>query len=105
VALPGGVYTSANLAGFITGTGSLTVSGASAPVVNHPTVSGGNFILTGSGGVAGSGYSVLTATNLSTPAALWTTNTTGTFDSNGNFSNAIPVSSTPPVKFFWIRTP
>jgi len=105
VALPGGVYTSANLPGFITGTGSLTDSGPSGPTINHPIVSGGNFILTGSGGTAGNGYVVLTATNLATPAALWTTNTFGNFDNSGNFSNAIPVNSSAPTRFFWLRTP
>ena len=105
VALPGGVYTSANLPGFITGAGSLTVSGTAGPIVNHPAISGGNLILTGSGGVAGNGYVVLTATNISTPAALWTTNASGNFDSNGNFSNAIPVGASTPVRFFWMRSP
>ena len=49
VALPSGVYNSINLSGFITGRGSLTVSAATPPVVNHPVISGGNLILTGSG--------------------------------------------------------
>ena len=104
VALPGGVYTSANLPGFITGTGSVTVS-APAPVVNPPVVSGGNLILTGSGGTANNSYVVLTSTNAAAPLASWTTNVSGNFDGSGNFSNAIPVSSSIPAKFFLLRTP
>jgi len=104
VALPGGVYTSANLPSFITGSGSLTVSSPAAPVINHPTISGGNFILTGAGGQAGNGYAVLTATNLAAPASLWTTNASGNFGGGGNFSNAIPVDPSVPVRFFWLRT-
>jgi autotransporter-associated beta strand protein len=104
VALPGGVYTSANLPSFIIGSGSLTVSSPAAPVINRPTISGGNFILTGAGGQAGNGYAVLTATNLAAPASLWTTNAIGNFDGGGNFSNAIPVDPSVPVRFFWLRT-
>jgi len=105
VPLSVGVYTSANLPGFITGSGSLTITAATAPVVNRPTVSGGNLILTGSGGTAGDPYTWLTSTNLRTPIALWVTNTTGSFDGSGNFSNAIPISLSTPAKFFRLRTP
>jgi hypothetical protein len=105
VALAGGVYTSVNLPGFITGSGSLTVSSAKPPVVNRPIASGGNLILTGSGGSAGAHYTWLTSTNVTTPIALWVTNTTGNFDGSGDFSNAIPISISTPAKFFRLRTP
>jgi len=105
VALAPGVYTSANLPGFITGTGSLTIPGGTPPVVNPPYYSAGNLILTGSGGTAGGGYTWLTSTNLLVPMAGWITNTTGSFDGSGNFSNAIPVSATTPAKFFRLRVP
>ena len=104
VALPSGVYNSINLTGFITGSGSLTVSAATPPVVNHPVISGGNLILTGSGWTAGAGYTLLTTTNLTTPI-MWTTNTTGNFDGSGDFSNAIPVTTSTPATFFRLRTP
>jgi hypothetical protein len=35
------------------GTGSLTVPAATPPLINYPVISGGNLILTGSGGTAG----------------------------------------------------
>jgi fibronectin-binding autotransporter adhesin len=105
VALAAGVYTASNLPGFITGTGSLTVSAATPPVVNHPVISGGNLILTGSGGTAGASYTWLTTTNVVTPIASWTTNTTGNFDGSGSFSNAVPVTTSTPAKFFRLRTP
>jgi autotransporter-associated beta strand protein len=104
VALAGGVYTASNLPGFITGSGSLTVP-ATTPVVNRPVVSGGNLILKGSGGTANAHYTWLTSTNLLTPFALWTTNTAGNFDGNGDFSNAIPISTSTPARFFRLRTP
>lgn len=68
-----------------------------------PAISGGNLILTGVGGTANTGYTLLTTTNLSTP--IWTTNTTGNLDANGAFSNAIPITVTPPVRFFRVRIP
>jgi fibronectin-binding autotransporter adhesin len=105
VALPSGVYTAANLPAFITGTGSLTVSGTAPPVINPPRASGGNLILTGSGGSSGVGYTLISATNLTTPMASWTTNATGNFDGSGNFSNAIPINASTPARFFRLRTP
>ncbi len=105
VALAAGTYNAANLPGFVTGTGSVTETGATAPVVNPPVVSGGNLILTGGGGQAGAGYTWLSSTNLATPIASWTTSATGNFNGSGNFSNAIPVSASTPSQFFRLRTP
>jgi hypothetical protein len=82
--------------------GPLTV--AHAPVFNAPAVSGGNLILTGSGGTAHAAYTLLSATNL-TPPVNWTTNTTGNLDQAGSFSNGIPITATPPQQFFRVRLP
>ncbi len=105
VALPAGVYTSGNLPAFITGSGSLTVAAASPPVVNAPAISGGNLILTGSGGSPGGSYTLLTSTNLAMPLAAWATNSTGTFSGSGAFSNSIPVGQSQAAQFFRLRTP
>ena len=87
-------------------TGVLTItSNGSSLTVNPVTSVGGNLILTGSGGAPGGSYSVLTATNLTTPVAAWTTNTTGTFSGGGSFSNGIPVNPAQPAAFFRIKTP
>lgn len=75
------------------------------PMFNRPTISGGNLILTGSGGTPGAGYTLLTTTNLETPLANWTTNTTGTLDGTGSFSNGVPITTPPPAKFFRVRVP
>ena len=82
---------------------------AAAPVVGVPTlgrpqVSGGNLILTGTGGTPNSGYTWLSSTNLSSPAH-WTTNGTGTLDGSGALSSSIPILATPPVGFFRLRAP
>jgi hypothetical protein len=65
-------------------------------------VKDGNVILTGSG-EADTGYTLLTTTNLSAPIN-WTTNTTGTLDGSGAFSNSVPIG-TAPARFFRVRVP
>jgi hypothetical protein len=70
-------------------------------ILNPPVISGGNLILTATGGTANSGYTLLTTTNLLGP---WTTNSTGTFSNTGAFSNSIPVGSGR-ARFFQLHTP
>ena len=75
------------------------------PAINAPHVSGGNLILTGTGGTAGGTYSWLTSINVAAPLANWTTDTTGVFDGSGGFSNAFPINPSVPARFFQLRTP
>jgi hypothetical protein len=72
-----------------------------APTLGAGQMAGGSLVLTGGGGTPKAGYTLLTTTNLSAPI-LWTTNTTGTLDNTGAFSNAVPISTT---SFFRIRIP
>ena len=74
------------------------------PVFNPATVSGGNLILTGTGGTPISSYTLLTTTNLTAPV-IWTTSTTGALNGAGAFSNAIPISTTTPARFFRVQIP
>jgi autotransporter-associated beta strand protein len=85
-------------------TGELTINSSGVLALNPPKFSGGNLILTGTG-TPGSGYSILTSTNVATPLSLWTTNVSGTFDGSGALSNAIPVSISEPTRFFLLRQP
>jgi hypothetical protein len=39
------------------------------------------------------------------PVASWGTNSTGTFDANGNFSASLPISASNPRLFYLIQTP
>jgi hypothetical protein len=73
--------------------------------ITSSTVSHGNLILTGVGGTAGAAYAWLTATNLTTPLPEWTTNTTGTFDSSGDFSNSISINRAQEQQYFRLSTP
>jgi autotransporter-associated beta strand protein len=106
-----GSFGATNLpAGYLWDTSQLNVNGtvrviAVSPArINPATVAGGNLVLTGMGGPAGASYSWLTHTNVAAPLSTWTTNTTGVFDSNGNFSNAFP-TTTVPARFFRLKTP
>ncbi len=81
----------------------LTV-GAQAPVLGTARVAGGNLVLTGTGGTPNGGYTWLTTTNLTAPI-IWTTNSTGTLDATGSFSNSIPIDPSQPASFFRLRTP
>jgi hypothetical protein len=70
-----------------------------------PRVSGGNLILTGSGGTpAGYSYTWLQTTNLKAPI-IWTTNIQGVLNGAGAFSNAIPINASQKASFFRFRMP
>lgn len=75
------------------------------PSVTSSTDGNGNLILTGSGGTPGGSYSWLTATDVTTPLANWTTNSTGVFNGSGAFSNAIPINPAEAARFFRLKTP
>jgi alkaline phosphatase D len=77
----------------------------STPTISQSVISAGNLILTGAAGTAGGTYSVLTSTDLAAPLALWTTNSAGTFDSNGLFTNSIPLGGADNQRFFLIKQP
>jgi autotransporter-associated beta strand protein len=87
-------------------TGMLTITSSGSVVFNPVKLSGGNLILTGNGGAApGSGYTLLTSTNVALPLSEWTTNTTGVLDDAGMFSNSIPMDAADTARFFDVRVP
>jgi hypothetical protein len=61
-------------------------------------------VLTGGGGTPNSPYTWLTTTNLA-PPVIWTTNSAGTLDGTGAFSNAIPINRIEPGRYFRMRLP
>jgi hypothetical protein len=84
------------------------------PVVNHPYSSGGNLIVSGTGGTAYAPYTLLTTTNLLIPIADWTpleggtdgngqTIAGGELNGSGAFSNAIPINAATPTSFFTLK--
>ena len=75
-----------------------------APTFEAVKMSGGALILTATNGTPNSGYTLLTTTALSSPIT-WTTNSTGTLDGTGAFSNAIPISASQTASYFRLRMP
>ncbi|HSY18297.1 MAG TPA: fibronectin type III domain-containing protein [Candidatus Acidoferrales bacterium] len=74
-----------------------------APVLGAAKMAGGNLILTGTNGTPNSGYTWLVTTNLAAP--VWQTNSTGTLDANGAFSNSLPMNLAGQAGFFRLRVP
>ncbi|MFO1487066.1 MAG: autotransporter-associated beta strand repeat-containing protein [Verrucomicrobiota bacterium] len=100
----GGATWANNLAG----DGSITVTGlvsTQPPLITSTVIAGGNIVINGTNGTAGSGYSVYSSTSLTTPRASWTLETSGTFGAGGGFSVSIPVSSATPAKFYLLKLP
>ena len=75
------------------------------PTLGKASVSGGNLILTGSGGTPGVAYSWVTSTNVTTPINNWlpVTGGSGNLDGSGAFSNAIPINAATPASFFRLK--
>jgi hypothetical protein len=77
----------------------------SPPIFTGIQISGGNLIVTGTNGTAGTYYSVLTTTNLALPLTNWIVMATNQFGSGGavNFTN--PLNPNAPATFFRLRAP
>jgi hypothetical protein len=81
-----------------------SVAPPTLPIPDKPRISGDNLILTGTGGTPNTAYTWLSTTNLSAPIN-WKTNSTGTLDGSGAFSNSIPINVTNRATFFRLRLP
>jgi len=86
--------------------GSISVNGSSTqPIINSVYSSGGNLILSGTGGVEGNPYAVLSSTNITLPKTNWTPLVTNTFGPGGSFSVTNAIDPAKPVNFFQLRAP
>jgi 1,4-alpha-glucan branching enzyme len=76
------------------------------PGITGIRVSGGNLVITGTNGVSGQTYYVLSATNLALPKSQWLPITTNVLNADGNFTftatNA--VSPNVPQAFYMLQT-
>lgn len=103
VSLPVGVYSAANVAPFIAGTGSLEVGSATPPqpVIAPVTVSGTNLVVA-TPTVLGANYVLQSATNL-TPTIIWHNESTNA-GTGGNLILNVPIEPGKPHKFlrFWV---
>ena len=83
--------------------GILRVLSSSRPLIGKTTASGGNLIFSGTGGVANGSYALLTTTNITTPAANWTSVITNSFGNTGAFSVTNAIITGTPQKFYRIK--
>ena len=83
--------------------GTLSVAAYAPPVIGQINISGTNLDISGTGGIPGWNYYVLTATNLIAPN--WISIATNQFDVDGNFNftNALPTGS--PQRFYRLQLP
>jgi PKD repeat protein len=72
-----------------------------------PRLSGTNLTLSGSDGVSGLAYTVLTSTNVTLPLSQWTPLVTNTWNTNGPFSLTLTNALNPPLprQFYLVGTP
>lgn len=98
--------------GLVWNTNNLSVNGTLAvalgtvhPQVNQVSSSGASLVLSGSGGAAGYGYSVLSSTNLVTALTNWDLVGTGFFDGFGGFTFTNSIDSQALQRFYEIRVP
>jgi autotransporter-associated beta strand protein len=76
-----------------------------APEIEGVTVSGGNLVISGTGGASGGTYYVLTSTNVALPLANWARVTTNLFDSAGGFSVTNAANPNVPQQFYLLQLP
>jgi parallel beta-helix repeat protein len=80
-----------------------TVLNLPRPVIDNLTLSGNGIIISGSGGIPGGAFDVLTSTNVGLSLNQWTIFATNSFDPNGNFNLTNSQSSGSAQQFFRIR--
>jgi hypothetical protein len=66
-------------------------------------LNGTNLVLSGTGGIPGNNFYVLSSTNLVLPLNLWQRVATNSFDSNGNFSFITPFTSGASQAFYRLQ--
>jgi hypothetical protein len=91
-----------NVGGTNTSLVTVTVK-STTPVTIYVNYSGGNLILSGTGGTAGATYYVVGSTNVALPMASWTVLSTNAFDGSGNFSVSVPVDVTKQAQFLRLK--
>jgi T5SS/PEP-CTERM-associated repeat protein len=85
--------------------GSIEVIGALQPRLVGLTVAGPNVIITGTNGLAGTSYTVLTTTNAALPASSWVSLVTNQFGAAGGFGFTNPFTPLEPQRYFRLQTP
>ena len=75
------------------------------PQIRTASLVGNDLVISGTGGIAGNDYFVLTSANVELPFALWGRVATNSFGADGTFSFTNAVALDMPQRFFLIQTP
>ena len=87
----------------LTVNGTLSVAAYAPPVIGQINISGTNLDISGTGGIPGWNYYVLTATNLTAP--IWKFIATNQFDVDGNFDFNSTLPAALPQQFYRLQLP
>lgn len=96
--LPAGLAWNTNA---LDNSGTLSIVALSSPAIGSVTISNGNIIATGTGGIANWQYYVLVTTNLASPQ--WEPVLTNQFDASGNFIFTNTINSSSPQSFYRLQ--
>jgi hypothetical protein len=75
------------------------------PTISTASISGNNFLLTGTGGLPGATYYILSTTTPTSPRTLWSRIATNTFDPSGNFSISSNLNAGSLQSFYSLQLP
>jgi hypothetical protein len=87
------------------GTNFIEVVPTLSPTVIGSTRSGSNVVVSGAGGSPGAPYLILGSTSLLIPVSSWPIVETNYFDSHGDFSISLPISSGSSTGFYVLAVP
>ena len=76
-----------------------------APRIDTTLISGGNLVFSGTNGLSGGTFTILSSTNLATPRINWIQIGTGNFDGAGGFSVTNAMNSNETQRFYLLRQP
>jgi len=85
--------------------GTLSVVVNATPVISNVSIAPGGLALSGSGGLAGANYYLLSSTNLVTPLTNWTRLVTNQFDGGGNFNFTNTLNTNSSQSFYLLQLP
>jgi fibronectin-binding autotransporter adhesin len=86
-------------------TGTISIDAPPQPVFASISISGNDFVFSGTGGAANGTYYVLTSTNVALPVNEWRPVGTNTFDASGAFNFTTAISAGGPQQFYILQTP
>lgn len=77
-----------------------------SPVFGRVTMAGNNLVVSGTNGLPGGTYKILSTTNLALPMTVWAVHANGFFDlMTGGFSNALPINPVETERYYCVCQP